>query len=122
MHRRRSVPFLVALTAAAAVLTPAPASAANSTLTVNAGSPFRPVSHVGAGGLYALAENNRPADTMLLPLKLHTLTQPSPRVGQRPNGQPPGGDALVSSCQQMMSGSALLSRAWVRNERIHDSS
>ena len=27
--------------------------------------------------------------------KLNTLTQPAPGVGQRPNGQPPGGDALL---------------------------
>ncbi|PZF92919.1 CBM35 domain-containing protein [Micromonospora deserti] len=83
-----------------------PANAANSTLTVNAASPFRPVSHVGAGGLYALAENNQPADAMLLPLKLHTLTQPAPGVGQRPNGQPPGGDSLLVAPQATRVGAA----------------
>ncbi|GAA1037265.1 hypothetical protein GCM10009557_50270 [Virgisporangium ochraceum] len=44
----------------------------------------RRVSRAGAGGLYALVENNRPADNLLLPLKLNTVTQPSPRGGQRP--------------------------------------
>ncbi|MDQ7909453.1 hypothetical protein RB614_33510 [Phytohabitans sp. ZYX-F-186] len=97
-----------AVTAAVAcvALTEGTAHAANSTLTVNAASPFRPVSHVGAGGLYALAENNRPADSMLLPLKLNTLTQPAPRVGQRPNGQPPGGDALLVAPQATRVGAA----------------
>ncbi|GAA0946753.1 hypothetical protein [Virgisporangium aurantiacum] len=104
MNRRRSA--VTILIVAGALLAPAPASAANTTLTVNAASPFRPVSHVGAGGLYALAENNRPADTMLLPLKLNTLTQPSPRVGQRPNGQPPGGDALLVAPQATRVGAA----------------
>ena len=68
-------------------------------LNVAAGSPFRPVTHVAAGGLYALAENNRPADSTLLPLRLNTLTQPAPGVGQRPNGQPPGGDSLLIAPQ-----------------------
>src|SRR5690349_23753266 len=58
------------------------AQAAGATLVVNVGSPFRPVTHVAAGGLYALAENSRPADSTLLPLHLNTLTQPPPGVGQ----------------------------------------
>jgi hypothetical protein len=82
------------------------ASAAGATLVVNVGAPFRPVSHVAAGGLYALAEGNRPADAMLLPLKLNTLTQPAPGVGQRPNGQPPGGDSLLVAPQATRVGAA----------------
>ena len=82
------------------------AAAAGATLTVNVGSPFRPVTHVAAGGLYALAENNRPADSTLLPLKLNTLTQPAPGVGQRPNGQPPGGDSLLVAPQATRTGAA----------------
>ena len=97
---------VVAVATAAVVGVSTEASAANSTLVVNAATPFRPVSHLAAGGLYALAENNRPADNMLLPLKMHTLTQPAPRVGQRPNGQPPGGDALLVAPQASRVGAA----------------
>jgi hypothetical protein len=82
------------------------AQAAGSTLVVDAGVPFRPVTRVAAGGLYALAENNRPPDSMLLPIKMHTLTQPPPRVGQAPNGQPPGGDALLVAPQADRVGAA----------------
>ncbi|MFC4536782.1 hypothetical protein [Sphaerisporangium dianthi] len=78
---------------------PAPAEAAGTTLTVNVAQPFRPVTHVATGGLYGLAENSRPADSTLLPLKVNSLTQPAPGVGQRPNGQPPGGDALLVAPQ-----------------------
>ncbi|MEV8441189.1 carbohydrate-binding protein [Actinosynnema sp. NPDC051121] len=82
------------------------AQAAGSTLVVDAGVPFRPVTRVAAGGLYALAENNRPPDSTLLPIKMHTLTQPPPRVGQAPNGQPPGGDALLVAPQADRVGAA----------------
>ncbi|MFJ6673837.1 carbohydrate-binding protein [Actinosynnema sp. NPDC091369] len=87
-----------------------PAQAAGSTLVVDAGVPFRPVTHAASGGLYALAENNRPPDSMLLPIKMHTLTQPPPRVGQRPNGQPPGGDALLVAPQADRVGAAQVVR------------
>lgn len=83
-----------------------PAQAAEATLVVNVDSPFRPVTHVAAGGLYALAENGRPADSTLLPLQLNTLTQPPPGVGQRPNGQPPAGDALQVASQADRVGAA----------------
>jgi hypothetical protein len=89
----------VAVTATTVVAISSDASAAGATLVVAAGTPFRPVSHLAAGGLYALAEGDRPADAMLLPLKLNTLTQPAPGVGQRPNGQPPGGDSLLVAGQ-----------------------
>src|SRR5690348_7024624 len=83
-----------------------PARAAGSTLVVNVAAPFRPVTHVASGGLYALAENNRPADSTLLPIKMNTLTQPAPRVRQRPNGQPPGGDSLLVAPQADRVGAA----------------
>ena len=89
---RRSLGIACAL-AALTLFTP-PADAAGHTLVVDVASRFRPVTHVASGGLYALAENNRPADSTLLPIKMNTLTQPPPGVGQKPNGQPPGGDAL----------------------------
>ncbi|MEV4313698.1 CBM35 domain-containing protein [Actinocrispum sp. NPDC049592] len=99
----------IAVTVLATLLAP-PAEAAGHTLVVDVASRFRPVTHVGAGGLYALAENNRPADSMLLPLKLNTLTQPPPRVGQKPNGQPPGGDALKIAPQADRVGAAQVVR------------
>ncbi len=77
----------------------APAAAAGSTLTVDVARPFRPVTHAASGGLYGLAENSRPADSTLLPIKVNSLTQPAPGVGQRPNGQPPGGDSLLIAPQ-----------------------
>lgn len=91
----------VSLTASliGALVPPAPAEAAGATLTVNVAQPFRPVTHVASGGLYGLAESSRPADSALLPLKVDSLTQPAPGVGQKPNGQPPGGDSLLVAPQ-----------------------
>ncbi len=99
----------IAVTILTTLLAP-PAEAAGHTLVVDVASRFRPVTHAGSGGLYALAENNRPADSMLLPLKLNTLTQPPPRVGQKPNGQPPGGDALKIAPQADRAGAAQVIR------------
>lgn len=108
---RRSLGIAVTVAVmSAAVLPVSPAQAAGHTLVVNAASPFRPVTHAASGGLYALAENNRPADSTLLPIKLHTLTQPPPGVGQRPNGQPPGGDALKIAPQADRVGAAQVIR------------
>ncbi|MEV6643025.1 carbohydrate-binding protein [Amycolatopsis sp. NPDC051371] len=105
---RRTLALAVAVLTALTVV--APAQAAGHTLVVNAAAPFRPVTHAVAGGLYALAENNRPADSTLLPLKLNTLTQPPPDVGQKPNGQPPGGDALKIAPQADRVGAAQVIR------------
>lgn len=89
----RRLGIAAAVIAVTTLLAP-PARAAGHTLQVDVGSPFRPVTHVASGGLYALAENGRPADSTLLPIRMNTLTQPPPGVGQKPNGQPPGGDGL----------------------------
>ncbi|GAA2875704.1 hypothetical protein GCM10020220_076550 [Nonomuraea rubra] len=99
--RPRVRALLLALTTATASVTVAasPAAAAGATLTVNVAQPFRPVTHAASGGLYGLAENSRPADSTLLPIKPNSLTQPAPGVGQRPNGQPPGGDSLLVAPQ-----------------------
>ncbi|XVQ82100.1 CBM35 domain-containing protein [Microbispora siamensis] len=101
MRRPRSTALLSALAVSltAALVPLSPVEAAGATLTVNVAQPFRPVTHVAAGGLYGLAENSRPADSTLLPLKLNSLTQPAPGVGQKPNGQPPGGDSLLVAPQ-----------------------
>ncbi|WP_079321019.1 CBM35 domain-containing protein [Microbispora sp. GKU 823] len=101
MRRPRGTTLLPALAVSltAALVPLSPAEAAGATLTVNVAQPFRPVTHVAAGGLYGLAENGRPADSTLLPLKVNSLTQPAPGVGQKPNGQPPGGDSLLVAPQ-----------------------
>jgi hypothetical protein len=111
-HRRTSAyaATLTVLTVLGPVATSSPAQAAGATLTVNVGSAIRPVTHVATGGLYGLAENNRPADSTLLPLKVNTLTQPAPGVGQKPNGQPPGGDALKVAPQADRVGAAEIIR------------
>ena len=109
-HRRTAVATAAALTVLSLGALPSPAQAAGTTLTVNVGTTIRPVTHVAAGGLYALAEGNRPADSTLLPLKLNTLTQPAPGVGQKPNGQPPGGDALLVAPQAGRVGAAEIIR------------
>src|SRR5450755_5154734 len=73
----------------------APALAAGDTLVVNAGSVLRPVTHVGAGGLYALASATVPTASELPPLHLNQLVQPAPGVQQLGNGATvPTGDAL----------------------------
>ncbi|MER6514881.1 CBM35 domain-containing protein [Nonomuraea sp. NPDC001636] len=104
MRRTRASALAVAVVAATLVSASPPASAAGATLTVDVGRSFRPVTHVAAGGLYGLAENSRPADSTLLPLKLNSLTQPAPGVGQKPNGQPPGGDSLLVAPQATRAG------------------
>ncbi|MBX6386932.1 MAG: hypothetical protein IRZ07_28800 [Microbispora sp.] len=101
---RGVIGLTAALLGAVAGVPAAPAQAAGATLTVNVAQPFRPVTHVAAGGLYGLAENGRPADSTLLPLKLNSLTQPAPGVGQKPNGQPPGGDSLLVAPQATRAG------------------
>jgi hypothetical protein len=102
----RSVLAALLLSAATVAVGAGQARAAGSTLVVDVGSPVRPVTHVASGGLYALAENSRPADSTLLPIKMNTLVQPPPRVGQRPNGQPPGGDSLLVAPQADRVGAA----------------
>ncbi|WP_432920935.1 CBM35 domain-containing protein [Microbispora sp. CA-135349] len=106
----RAIGLTSALLGAVLGLPTTPAEAAGATLTVNVAQPFRPVTHVAAGGLYGLAENGRPADSTLLPLKLNSLTQPAPGVGQRPNGQPPGGDSLLVAQQATRAGAGELIR------------
>ena len=107
---RRTLGIAVVVAALAAVLPVSTAQAAGHTLVVNVSAPFRPVTHVASGGLYALAENSRPADEMLLPIRMNTLTQPAPGVGQRPNGQPPGGDSLLIAPQADRVGAAQVIR------------
>jgi len=109
-RRAASAATLTVLTLITAGALPSPAQAAGTTLTINAGTAIRPVTHVASGGLYALAENSRPADSTLLPIKMNTLTQPAPGVGQKPNGQPPGGDSLRVAPQADRVGAAEIIR------------
>ncbi|WP_030442282.1 CBM35 domain-containing protein [Actinoplanes subtropicus] len=109
-RRAASAATLTVLTLITAGALPSPAQAAGTTLTINAGTAIRPVTHVASGGLYALAENSRPADSTLLPIKMNTLTQPAPGVGQKPNGQPPGGDSLLVAPQADRVGAAEIIR------------
>jgi Carbohydrate binding module (family 35) len=89
---------MAATALAAACILPAaaaPAAAAGDTLTVNVGSVLRPVTHVAAGGLYALASATVPTAAELPPLHLDQLVQPAPGVQQLGNGATvPTGDAL----------------------------
>src|SRR5690348_4168665 len=72
------------------------AFASGSTLTVNANQVLRPVTHVAAGGLYGLANDTTPDDSMVTPLHPREFVQMAPNGQQLPNGETtPGGDALV---------------------------
>jgi carbohydrate binding protein with CBM35 domain len=89
---------------------PGEVQAANSTLTVNIAAPFRPATHAASGGLYSLAENNRPTDAMLYPIRMRNTVQPPPGTQHRPNGQPPGGDSLLVAPQATRVGSGMVVR------------
>ncbi|NVI92963.1 hypothetical protein [Actinomadura sp. BRA 177] len=108
-RRRTLLATGLALSAITAAQTAAvaPAHADASTLVVNVAAPFRPVTHVAAGGLYGLIEGERPANSLLYPLRLRNVTQPAPGVRQEPNGQPPAGDALLVAPQAEKVGAAV---------------
>jgi hypothetical protein len=108
-RRRTLLATGLALSAVTAAQTAAvaPAHADGSTLVVNVAAPFRPVTHVAAGGLYGLIEGERPANSLLYPLRLRNVTQPAPGVRQAPNGQPPAGDALLVAPQAERVGAAV---------------
>lgn len=72
------------------------ATAQGATLTVNAATAVRPADRaIASGGLYALKDDEVPPDEVIEPLRMHSVTQPAPGSVHEPNGQPPGGDALV---------------------------
>lgn len=75
-----------------------PAFAAGNQLIVDAAAPIRPVTHVGAGGLYAVSSETDPAPGLLTPLRLRQHTQPAPGVQQLGNGATvPSGDILKTA-------------------------
>jgi hypothetical protein len=98
LRRRTALGAALAAGAGAALTacTAQPSPAAGPTLRVHAGRPLRPVTHVAAGGLYALATATSPTPRSVAPLHLRQLTQPPPGVQQLGNGATvPTGDALV---------------------------
>ncbi|GIM89947.1 CBM35 domain-containing protein [Paractinoplanes toevensis] len=89
MRTRRTAASAAALTVLTVLATgtlSAPAHAAGNTLTVNVGTTVRPVTHVAAGGLYAVNTGNNPPLSMMYPLRLNHLTQPPPGGQQLGNG------------------------------------
>ncbi|GAA1869372.1 carbohydrate-binding protein [Myceligenerans crystallogenes] len=72
--------------AAALVPTGGAANAAGNTLVVDVGSTVRPVTHVGAGGLYGVGSDTRPTTEQLLPLSPISFTQPAPGTTHLGNG------------------------------------
>src|SRR5690606_5050690 len=72
-----------------------PAMATGETLHVDVGQVVRPVTHVGAGGLYGVRSDTQPSTDMLQPLSPISFTQPPPGTQHLPNGEPePCCDAL----------------------------
>jgi hypothetical protein len=98
-HAKRVSAGLLAVTALLLSAVPGrawPAAAPTPTLAVNVAKVLRPVTHVAAGGLYALGSDTTPADAMVAPLHPRVFTQMAPGGRQLPNGATtPGGDALV---------------------------
>ncbi|WP_055588736.1 RICIN domain-containing protein [Peterkaempfera griseoplana] len=98
----------LALAAAAASLDTAPAHAAataSTTLVVNAGQSFRPVTHVATGSLYGLADASTPSDSLVEPIKPNTFVQ-MPAGGH----QQPTGDILVVAPEAAKAGAKLVDR------------
>jgi hypothetical protein len=94
-HRKILGGLVTAGLVAASVVVATPATAAGGTLTIDAGSTLRPVTHVGAGGLYGFATSTTPNPSILQALRLKQHTQPAPGVQQLGNGSTvPTGDAL----------------------------
>ncbi|MFF3328822.1 RICIN domain-containing protein [Streptomyces sp. NPDC002888] len=105
---------VAALAATAALATGAPAEAvptSATTLVVNANQTLRSVTHVGTGSLYGLADNSRPADSVVNALKPNTFVQMAPGGSQLPNGEPsPAGDALVVAPKAARAGAKVVVR------------
>ncbi|MER6562344.1 RICIN domain-containing protein [Streptomyces sp. NPDC001027] len=97
----------VVLTGASAQASPTSAT----TLVVNANQVLRPVTHVGTGSLYGLADNATPSDSLTNALKPNTFVQMAPGGSQLPNGEPaPAGDALVVAPKAARAGAKVVAR------------
>jgi hypothetical protein len=89
----------------------APRASAANTLVVEAGQPFRPVTHVASGGLYGLDTASVPSDSLVSPLHPNTFVQMAPGGHQLPNGEStPGGDALVVAPEAVRAGAKVVVR------------
>jgi hypothetical protein len=88
VHTRRIVAAAATLSSLALLVAvlPGAAEAAGNTLTVNVGTVVRPVTHVAAGGLYAIDTGSKPPLSQIYPLRLNHLTQPPPGGQQLGNG------------------------------------
>ncbi|MFJ1811355.1 MULTISPECIES: RICIN domain-containing protein [unclassified Streptomyces] len=120
-HRRRATlgrataaALATALATTAVVLTGTSAQAtptSSTTLVVNANQTLRPVTHVGTGSLYGLADDTTPADSLVQALKPNTFVQMAPGGSQLPNGEPkPAGDALVVAPKAARAGAKVVAR------------
>ncbi|WP_329406067.1 RICIN domain-containing protein [Streptomyces sp. NBC_00704] len=120
-HHRRAVlgrataaALATTLAATAVALTGASAQAAptsSTTLVVNANQTLRPVTHVGTGSLYGLADDTTPPDSLVQALKPNTFVQMAPGGSQLPNGEPrPAGDALVVAPKAARAGAKVVAR------------
>ncbi|MEU0388816.1 RICIN domain-containing protein [Streptomyces chartreusis] len=114
LGRATAAALATALAATAVVLTGPSAQAAptsSTTLVVNAAQTLRPVTHVGTGSLYGLADDTTPADSLVTPLKPNTFVQMAPGGSQLPNGEPkPAGDALVVAPKAARAGAKVVVR------------
>jgi hypothetical protein len=64
-------------------------------LTVDLTDRFKPIDQAASGSLYGLAEDGRPPDALIAPVKPKMFTQMAPNGGQLPNGETtPTGDSL----------------------------
>ncbi|MET7573945.1 hypothetical protein ABZT04_36485 [Streptomyces sp. NPDC005492] len=78
---------VAALMVVLGVVVTTPAHAAGNTLTVNAGTVVRPVTHVASGGLYGVdSGSSAPSLSQLYPLHVNSFTQPPPGTQQLGNG------------------------------------
>ena len=94
MTRRAFVTTLIA-TSLMGGAPAATAAAAPEVVTVDVGARVKAVDHAASGSLYGIADEARPPDALIAPLKPKNFTQMAPRGGQLPNGEAtPIGDAL----------------------------
>jgi hypothetical protein len=89
---------VIALLGTASAVAGSPAAsawAAPEVVTVDVAQRVKPADQAASGSLYGLAEEGRPPDALIAPLKPKNFTQMAPNGGQLPNGETqPTGDAL----------------------------
>ncbi|MFG2456515.1 hypothetical protein ACGFWE_05510 [Streptomyces sp. NPDC048523] len=114
LGRATAAALATALATTAVVLTGTSAQAtptSSTTLVVNANQTLRPVTHVGTGSLYGLADDTTPTDSVVQALKPNTFVQMAPGGSQLPNGEPnPAGDALVVAPKAARAGAKVVVR------------